>query len=49
MYLSNIWRSCVGQRDSAYGYKWEILDKQNEFEIFEMIRANEIARFYFVN
>lgn len=49
MYLSNIWRSCVGQRDSAYGYKWEILDKQNEFEIFEMIRANEIARFYFAN
>lgn len=49
MYLSNIWRSCTGQRDSAYGYKWKILDKQNEFEIFEMIRANKIARFYFAN
>lgn len=49
MSFSNIWRACVNQRKSAYGYKWKILDKKNEFEIFEMIRANQFARFYFVN
>ena len=49
MYFNNIWRSCVNQRETAYGYKWKILDKKDEFEIFEMIRANQFARFYFAN
>lgn len=49
MYWNNIWRSCVNQRKSAYGYKWKFLDKKDEFDIFEMIRANSFARFYFAN
>jgi len=49
MCFSNIWRSCIGKRKTAYGYKWKILDKKDEFEIFEMIRANQFARFYFAN
>lgn len=49
MLISNIWRACIGKRNSAYGYKWKILNKQEEFEIFKMIRANQNARFYFAN
>jgi hypothetical protein len=49
MYIANILRVCCGRRNSAYGYKWKILDKKDEFEIFEMIRANQFARFYFAN
>ena len=49
MCISNIWRCCIKQRETAYGFKWKILNKKDEFEIFEMIRANKFARFYFAN
>ena len=49
MYYANIYRSCTNERESAYGYKWSIMDKEDEFDIFKLIKNNEFARYYICN
>lgn len=47
--MNNIWRVIQGKRTTAYGYKWSFLSRKEEFELFEFIKNNELARYFYCN